>query len=121
MTSKHTLIDPPTSGSEPPSTPSEGDDLARRIQAAKVKTSPKARPSQADGGAPTGWGTALKMGGEFASAIIVGGFIGWWLDKALDWSPFMLVICLGLGFAAGVRNVVRAAARMAENAGRPDA
>jgi ATP synthase protein I len=39
----------------------------------------------------------------------VGGFIGWALDRILGTKPWLLVLFVALGFAAGLLNVIRAA------------
>jgi len=39
---------------------------------------------------------------------LVGGFLGYWLDRWLGWAPYALVAGLVLGFAAGVNNAWRA-------------
>ncbi len=43
------------------------------------------------------------------AGIAVGGGAGWLFDEWLDTSPALLIICVGLGFAAGLRNVFRTA------------
>jgi ATP synthase protein I len=43
------------------------------------------------------------------AGIALGGGAGWLLDDWLDTSPTLLIICVGLGFAAGLRNVFRTA------------
>ncbi len=52
---------------------------------------------------------ALKMGGEFGAAILVGAAIGWGIDQLAPTDPWGLVGGVIMGFAAGVTNVVRAA------------
>lgn len=52
---------------------------------------------------------ALRFGGEFGAAILVGALLGYGADYFLHSGPWGLVIGLGLGFAAGVVNVVRVA------------
>lgn len=59
-------------------------------------------------------GIAFKMGIELVVGSGVGAFIGYWFDKWLGTAPVFLVLLLILGFAAGVRNVVRDAIRMQE-------
>ena len=39
----------------------------------------------------------------------MGGFIGWALDRLLGTAPWLLVLFVTLGFAAGLLNVIRAA------------
>lgn len=62
-------------------------------------------------------GPALRMSTEFIAGVIVGGGIGWFLDKWLETMPLFLIIFLGLGTAAGVVNIIRAANALSTNAG----
>jgi len=52
---------------------------------------------------------ALRFGGEFGAAILVGALLGYGADYFLHTEPWGLVIGLSLGFVAGVVNVVRLA------------
>lgn len=52
---------------------------------------------------------ALRYGGEFGAAVIVGALLGYGADYFLHTAPWGIVIGMGLGFAAGVVNVVRVA------------
>jgi ATP synthase protein I len=60
-----------------------------------------------------GLGRALSVGlnafSEFVGAVIVGGLIGWQADVWLGTKPWLLVVFLGLGVAAGFWNVYRVA------------
>ncbi len=62
---------------------------------------------------PNGMGQAISLGmrvmTEFVAAVVVGGFIGWAIDKGLGSSPAALIVFLGLGTAAGFWNVYRMA------------
>lgn len=64
-----------------------------------------------------GMGRALRMVSEFAAAIIVGAALGFALDALFGTRPIFMIVMLLLGFAAGVLNVVRAAAEL--NAATP--
>ncbi|MBL8549177.1 MAG: AtpZ/AtpI family protein [Hyphomonadaceae bacterium] len=79
--------------------------LRRRLDAARGKR-PGETPSQKEASAAS---LALRFGGEFGAAILVGSLIGFGVDHFLHTDPWGLVIGLGLGFAAGVTNVVRVA------------
>ncbi|MBI5419910.1 MAG: AtpZ/AtpI family protein [Deltaproteobacteria bacterium] len=46
-----------------------------------------------------------------AMSVIIGLAIGYYLDKWLGTTPWLTVIWIGLGFAAGVRSLYRAALR----------
>jgi ATP synthase protein I len=51
----------------------------------------------------------LKIGAELLSAVIVGTAIGYVADRLLGTSPWLMVIFLLFGGAAGVLNVYRIA------------
>ena len=55
---------------------------------------------------------ALRLATELVAGVIVGGFIGWWIDKLAGTSPFGLIACFALGFTAGMFNVVRAVKKL---------
>jgi len=78
-------------------------DLRRRVDAARG-VGPQNSPSPQSPAA-----LALRFGGEFGAAIIVGGLLGYGADYFLHSQPWGLVIGIGLGFAAGVVNIVRVA------------
>ncbi|MEZ5956501.1 MAG: AtpZ/AtpI family protein [Hyphomonadaceae bacterium] len=77
--------------------------LRRRVDAARGEGA--SRSSRPDSPASL----ALRFGGEFGAAIIVGALLGYGADYFLHSSPWGLVIGFGLGFAAGIVNVVRVA------------
>jgi ATP synthase protein I len=51
--------------------------------------------------------TAMRLGTELMAGALVGCFIGYWIDKTSGASPIFLIIFTLLGFAAGVRNIIR--------------
>jgi ATP synthase protein I len=57
-------------------------------------------------------GSAMALGmraaSEFAAAVIVGGLIGWLLDRELGTKPAFSLIFFLLGVVAGIWNVIRA-------------
>lgn len=59
-----------------------------------------------------GIGQAMRLSTEFVAGIIVGGMLGWAVDKWFGTAPFGMIVLLMLGFGAGVMNVVRAAGLM---------
>lgn len=78
--------------------------LRRRIGAARGETeSSSSRPPESAAS------LALKFGGEFGAAVLVGALLGYGADHFLRTEPWGLVLGLGFGFAAGVVNVVRLA------------
>ena len=56
-------------------------------------------------------GRYSALGLEMAISVILGLAIGYYLDKWLGTGPWMTVIWLGFGFAAGVRSLYHAALR----------
>lgn len=56
-------------------------------------------------------GTGFRVATELVAATLVGGGIGYMLDKAIGTSPWFLLIFLLLGIAAGFWNVYKLAAR----------
>ena len=87
-------------------------DLGARLD--KVKTQHQT-DAQADLDAEVrgrGMAYGMRMSAELVGAVIVGGAIGWGLDKWLGSTPWLFLLFFVLGFAAGVLNVVRAYERM---------
>jgi ATP synthase protein I len=79
----------------------DDDALARRIALARA-----AEASQRDGlrrEESQGWSVAL----EFVGAMLVGGFLGWLIDRQAGTGPWGLIGMLLLGFATGLRSVLR--------------
>ncbi len=52
-----------------------------------------------------------SLGLSVALAVFIGLFLGVWLDGKFDTSPVLTLIFLGLGIAAGFRNLVMAGKR----------
>lgn len=65
----------------------------------------------------TGLARGMRIGTEFVAAILVGAGLGYLIDLAAGTSPWGLLILFGMGFAAGIVNVIRAVAEM--NAASP--
>lgn len=76
----------------------------------------KARGAQSPGngsGAPVaGMAAALRVAIEMVATLVVGGVIGWALDRWLGTRPWLLLVFLLLGVAAGILNAYRAARRI---------
>lgn len=86
------------------------DQLGERLESAKARTpEPRAGEPQDRGAA---LGQALRLATELIAGVLVGTFIGWWLDWLLGTAPWLLIIFLVLGAAAGILNVIRAAKAM---------
>jgi ATP synthase protein I len=104
---------------EPPKTERPDDDAEDRSVtdnlASRIREAQAARPVPQPRDVTDGGNTlsrAYRMASEFVAAIVVGGALGFGVDWLFKTQPWGLVIFILLGFAAGVLNVVRAAAEM---------
>jgi ATP synthase protein I len=52
-------------------------------------------------------GAAMELPFSFVGAVVMGGFIGYFLDKWLHTEPWLLVVFGCFGFAAGILEIVR--------------
>jgi ATP synthase protein I len=92
------------------------DDLKTRLKALDTRIgramatqeTAEASPSpKSDAGA---LGQALQLSAGFISSVAAGGVTGWGLDWLVGSSPWGLILCLLLGFCAGMLGLLRAAA-----------
>ena len=97
-------------------------DLDHRLS--QIRGSRKAQAGQTGAGSGDGAANAsgmargLRLSSELVVGVLVGAFIGWGIDKLLSSSPWGMIVFLLLGFAAGVRNVIRAASMPPSDSGR---
>jgi ATP synthase protein I len=56
----------------------------------------------------------FRMSSELVGAIVVGGLIGYALDRLLGTTPWLFLLFFVLGFAAGILNILRAYKQMQE-------
>lgn len=63
-------------------------------------------------------GVAYRVMVDMIAGLLVGGFLGYGLDRWLGWAPYSLVVGLLLGFAAGVNNAWRAIRAYSDEAAR---
>jgi ATP synthase protein I len=100
----------------------EKDDFSERLKNLenRIKVAqPAARPGGAAHGKYTQSSLAWRMVTELVAGMFLGLAIGYGLDALFGTAPFLLVVFALLGFAAGVRTMLRTAAEM--NAGRGEA
>lgn len=79
------------------------DDLDRRIADAKAHAEGQ-RPAAASEGAAENRGWAVGI--EFVGSMLVGGLIGYFIDRWAGTAPWLMIVFLGLGFAAGLRRAI---------------
>jgi ATP synthase protein I len=97
---------------------SEGQDKSafeRRLRAAEDAVSGPARESAAKqaGSARRAIELAMRLGVEMVAAMVIAVVIGWGLDKLFHTAPWLMIVMVPVGMAAGIRNLVRAS-------GKPD-
>jgi ATP synthase protein I len=90
-------------------------ELEERLGRVRARHMPAAASPQ-DGRGPA-LGQALRLATELVAGVAVGGFIGWALDRFFGSAPFLMVLFLILGAAAGIANVMRTAQAMQAAAG----
>jgi len=79
-----------------------------RLDAVKAKHAPDV-DDVSDG---TILGMAWRLSTEIIVAVLVGMGLGFGLDKLLGTKPWMMLVGVCFGFAAGIMNVMRSAAKM---------
>ncbi|MEM9706633.1 MAG: AtpZ/AtpI family protein [Pseudomonadota bacterium] len=75
------------------------EELSDRLDAAQAAHSPPA--PRKDGAA---MGRGFRIASELIAAFLVGGGLGWLADWQLETAPWGLLVGLGFGLAAGLRN-----------------
>ena len=91
------------------------DELDARLKAARgtaEKPSPGNRTSQRQ------TNVAYRVLVDMIAGLLVGGFLGYWLDRWWGSQPYMLVAMTILGFAGGMNNAWRAIKSYARDAER---
>jgi ATP synthase protein I len=95
-------------------------DLAARIARARGEREVAVERAQAGSAKDmSGMSRGLRLGSEFIAAILVGAGIGYLLDLWLGTGPWIMLVMLLIGFAAGVLNVARSASEMNKAAQPP--
>ena len=98
--------------------PSKLDDLEARLRAARARElQPVGRDGSRSGGVGSGAGLGFRIAVELVAGIAVGVLIGIALDTWLGTRPWLMVVFLFLGAAAGVMNVYRAAKGLDQSVG----
>ena len=86
------------------------DKLADRLRDLRQQVDKDSGPAEGPDAAPgSAMGLAFRVGIELAAGLVVGGGLGWLLDRWWHTSPVMLILLFFLGAAAGMVNVFRTA------------
>jgi len=87
--------------------PDDLDDRIAKARAAGERHGPAASGGGGDPGFASAMSFGLRAGGQFVSAVIVGGVLGWAIDRWLGTKPFAMLILMVLMFIAAMTNVWR--------------
>jgi ATP synthase protein I len=81
------------------------DARINQASAQREESAPRPRPTSDS----SALGQAFRLSAEFVAGVAAGGIIGWIVDRLAGTSPWGLIVCLILGFCAGMLNLMRAA------------
>lgn len=84
----------------------ELDDLGNRITAARAAHQPKRSRAEGEVRAAS---IAWRMVTELVVGVFIGAAIGWGIDRLIGSLPLFLIVFGMLGFAAGVKTMLRSA------------
>lgn len=82
------------------------EDVQARIDALRAARAPKRNPASEKFTAAS---LAWRMVTELVVGVLVGAAIGWGIDSLIATKPLMMIVFGLLGFAAGIRTVMRSA------------
>lgn len=86
--------------------------LDKRLGDLKSRDHAAAKASRDRSSQSRGMAYGLRMASELVAAVLVGGLIGYGLDHVLGTKPWLFLVMFIIGFAAGVRNVMRGFSRV---------
>jgi ATP synthase protein I len=98
--------------------PDDKDDAALSARLDRLKTEIQREKAEAeaprmktavefDSATTSGMAAGMRVVSELVAGVLVGGLIGYGLDYWLGTKPWLLLLCLLLGSAAGFNNVYR--------------
>jgi ATP synthase protein I len=83
--------------------------LDARLDRATANRRDTSEPRSRSTSNSTALGQALRLSAEFISGVVAGGIVGWIVDRLFGSAPWGLIVCVLLGFCAGMLNLMRAA------------
>lgn len=95
--------------------PSDLGDRIAKAQAVREEKTKRAE-RQRKNSANTPASMALRYSSELVAAVLVGVGLGLLIDHFANTSPWGLLVMMGFGIATGMRNLMRAAKQLSENA-----
>ena len=106
----------PEMSEDPPSDPLAR--LGEKLDKARAQRVP-VRKAGGNAGLQQGLALGLRVGVELVTAVVVAGALGWAIDRWLGTRPWVMLVMLFLGIAAGMLNVYRAVTGMGMAVGYP--
>jgi ATP synthase protein I len=103
------------------SKPGPLDELGARLRAARGQRQEEAGKASSGGSGSAGMGLGFRIATELVAGIAVGTLMGYALDRWLGTRPWLMVVFLFLGAAAGTMNVYRAAKGLDDSVGLGEA
>ena len=82
--------------------PDSLDDFSERLERLRGRGEEPSRQ-----GSASAWGRAMRISSDLLAGIFVGCLLGLGRDHWLGTKPLFLLVGLALGFAAGLRNMMR--------------
>jgi ATP synthase protein I len=82
------------------------DDFTERLDRMRGEHDP-GEEKKSGAGSGAAWGRALRASSDLLAGLFVGTLLGFLLDRWLGTSPWLLLVGIGIGFAAGLRNLAR--------------
>ena len=80
------------------------DDLDKRLKEARGTVE---EPPQSSGMSHRQTAVAYRVLVDMIAGLLLGGFVGYWLDRWLGWAPWGLLVLLVVGFIGGANNAWR--------------
>jgi ATP synthase protein I len=89
-------------------------ELGQKLDAVNAKRADAERAMET--ARQTAFGQAFKFSAELIVGVVFGGALGWVLDRQFGTAPWLMILLVILGFAAGLLNLIRSARKaQAEN------
>jgi len=83
------------------------EDVGARLQVLRDAATAKETKARKIEGSTKVAGVGMRIGMELIAGVLVGGGLGWLIDRELETKPIFMLALIALGFAASVLSVLR--------------